>query len=36
MPDGGRVRVVRDYSMFDRREAPQDYADAKGRESIHA
>ena len=31
-----RVRVVRDYSMFDRREAPQFYADAKGRESVHA
>jgi len=39
VPDGARlrrVRVVRDYSMFDRREAPQYYADAKGRESIHA
>jgi heme-degrading monooxygenase HmoA len=31
-----RVRVVRDYTMFDRREAPQYYADAEGRESIHA
>jgi heme-degrading monooxygenase HmoA len=29
-----RVRVVRDYSMFDRREAPQYYADAKGRETV--
>jgi heme-degrading monooxygenase HmoA len=39
VPDGARVRrvrVVRDYSMFDRREAPQYYTDAKGRESIHA
>ena len=31
-----KVRVVRDYGRFDRREAPQYYADAKGRESIHA
>jgi heme-degrading monooxygenase HmoA len=30
-----RVRVVRDYGMFDRREAPQYYPDAKGRETIH-
>jgi heme-degrading monooxygenase HmoA len=39
VPDGARlrrVRVVRDYTMFDRREAPQYYADAEGRESIHA
>src|SRR6202012_2367311 len=39
VPDGARlrrVRVGRYYSMFDRREAPQYYADAKGRESIHA
>jgi heme-degrading monooxygenase HmoA len=28
-----RVRVIRDYGMFDRREAPQYYADAKGRET---
>ena len=31
IPDGSRlrrVRVVRDYGMFDRREAPQYYADA--------
>ena len=30
LPDGGRlrrVRVVRDYGMFDRREAPQYYPD---------
>jgi heme-degrading monooxygenase HmoA len=31
-----RVRVVRDYTMFDRREAPQYYPDAEGRKSIHA
>jgi heme-degrading monooxygenase HmoA len=31
-----RVRVVRDYGMFDRREAPQFYPDAKGRETRHA
>jgi heme-degrading monooxygenase HmoA len=30
-----RVRVVRDYGMFDRREAPQFYPDAKGRETRH-
>ena len=39
VPDGARlrrVRVVRDYSKFDRREAPQFYVDAKGRESVHA
>ena len=30
-----RVRVVRDYGMFDRREAPQYYPDAKGRQTIH-
>jgi heme-degrading monooxygenase HmoA len=30
-----RVRVVRDYGMFDRREAPQYYPDAKGAETIH-
>jgi hypothetical protein len=31
LPDGARlrrVRVVRDYGMFDRREAPQYYPDA--------
>jgi hypothetical protein len=30
MPDDGRfrrVRIVRDYAMFDRREAPQYYPD---------
>ncbi|MHB8268724.1 antibiotic biosynthesis monooxygenase family protein [Bradyrhizobium sp.] len=31
-----RVRVVRDYGMFDRREAPQFYPDAKGRETKRA
>jgi heme-degrading monooxygenase HmoA len=30
-----RVRVVRDYGMFDRREAPQYYPDAAGAETIH-
>jgi hypothetical protein len=39
LPDGARlrrVRVVRDYGMFDRREAPQFYPDAPGRETRHA
>jgi hypothetical protein len=31
-----RVRIIRDYGMFDRREAPQYYPDAKGRETIHS
>jgi heme-degrading monooxygenase HmoA len=31
-----RIRVVRDYGMFDRREAPQFYPDANGRETRHA
>jgi hypothetical protein len=31
-----RVRVVRDYGMFDRREAPQYYPDGQRRETIHA
>ena len=31
-----RVRVVRDYGMFDRREAPQYYPDAKGAVTIHS
>lgn len=38
VPDDGRVRairVVRDYAMFDRREAPQFYPDAAGHETIH-
>jgi heme-degrading monooxygenase HmoA len=31
-----KVRIVRDYGMYDRRESPQYYPDAKGRETIHA
>lgn len=31
-----RVRVVRDYGRFDRREAPQYYDDVEGRETLHA
>jgi heme-degrading monooxygenase HmoA len=31
-----RVRVVRDYGMFDRREAPQYYPDAEGADTIHS
>lgn len=31
-----QVRIVRDYGMFDRRESPQFFSDAKGRESMHA
>ena len=31
-----RVRIVRDYGMFDRREAPLFFSDAKGRETKHA
>lgn len=31
-----RIRVIRDYSMFDRREAPQYYPDAAGAETIHS
>ncbi|KJC58273.1 antibiotic biosynthesis monooxygenase [Bradyrhizobium sp. LTSPM299] len=30
-----KVRVVRDYGRFDRREAPQYYPDVKGRETRH-
>jgi heme-degrading monooxygenase HmoA len=30
------VRVVRDYGMFDRREAPQYYPDAKGATTVHS
>jgi len=30
------VRVVRDYGMFDRREAPQYYPDAKGAPTVHS
>ena len=41
-PEGARmmrhrgVRVVRDYGMLDRREAPQFFSDARGRETRHA
>jgi heme-degrading monooxygenase HmoA len=38
VPDGARIqriRVIRDYGMFDRREAPQYYPDADGAETIH-
>jgi heme-degrading monooxygenase HmoA len=31
-----QVRVVRDYGMFDRREAPQYYPDARGGKTLHA
>lgn len=31
-----RVRVVRDYGMFDRREAPQYYPDVEGQETLHS
>jgi heme-degrading monooxygenase HmoA len=31
-----RIRVVRDYGMFDRREAPQYYPDVEGAVTIHA
>ncbi|HEY4144356.1 antibiotic biosynthesis monooxygenase [Pinirhizobacter sp.] len=31
-----RVRVVRDYGMFDRREAPQYYPDAQGQPTKHS
>jgi len=30
------IRIVRDYGMFDRREAPQFYPDAEGRETKHS
>ena len=30
------IRIVRDYGMFDRREAPQFYPDATGNETRHA
>lgn len=39
-PKGGarlrRIRIIRDYGMFDRREAPQYYPDAAGRQTIHS
>ena len=31
-----RIRIVRDYGRFDRREAPQFYEDVKERETLHA
>jgi heme-degrading monooxygenase HmoA len=31
-----QVRVIRDYGMFDRREAPQYYPDVAGRPTLHA
>jgi heme-degrading monooxygenase HmoA len=39
IPEGFRVRrirVVRDYGMFDRREAPQYYPDAEGAATVHS
>ena len=30
------IRIVRDYGMFDRREAPQFYPDVEGRETKHS
>jgi heme-degrading monooxygenase HmoA len=39
LPEGARlrhVRVVRDYGMFDRREAPQYYPDARGGHTVHS
>src|SRR5262249_9218291 len=39
LDDGKRlrcVRVIRDYGMFDRREAPQYYPEAKGGLTIHS
>lgn len=30
-----KIRIVRDYGMFDRRESPQFYPDAEGQETIH-
>lgn len=38
VPDDSRARatrIVRDYAMFDRREAPQYFPDAQGRDTIH-
>ncbi len=31
-----KIRIVRDYGMFDRREAPQFYPDATGQATLHA
>jgi heme-degrading monooxygenase HmoA len=39
LPEGARlrqIRVVRDYGMYDRREAPQYYPDAAGEQTLHA
>lgn len=39
MPDGARlrhIRVIRDYGMFDRREAPQYYPNANGVATVHS
>jgi heme-degrading monooxygenase HmoA len=39
LPDGvrlRRIRVVRDYGMYDRREAPQYYPDAPGGKTTHS
>lgn len=39
LPGGARlrhVRVIRDYGMFDRREAPQYYPDAAGAVTLHS
>ena len=39
LPEGARlrrVRVVRDYGMYDRREAPQYYPDAANGKTIHS
>jgi hypothetical protein len=30
-----KIRIVRDYGMFDRRESPQFFSDAKGHETKH-
>lgn len=38
VPQDGRVRtmrIIRDYAMFDRREAPQYFPDMPGRETLH-
>jgi heme-degrading monooxygenase HmoA len=39
LPENARlrqIRVVRDYGMFDRREAPQYYPDATGEPTLHS
>jgi len=38
LPDGARcrrIRIVRDYGMYDRREAPQYYPDAPNQRTLH-